>query len=231
MQKKDHYIIEKNLGKLQCGEPTNFLDRSIYKKILPKLKGISYNVYLPYEDSDRIIIYTKRMPQIKMFELISAEKLTHREILGSLFGLNITSEMIGDIIITNNKYYIIIIDTISTLVKNYLNKIGSHSVKLKEVPIETIKNYQREYQEITLIISSLRIDNLISKLIGTSRYNIKRKFQDDEIILNYEACHKTNYLLKPGDIFSIKKHGKFKFIGITKTSKKGNYIITCQKYK
>ena len=231
MPKKDYYIIEKNIGKILHGESTNFLDQSIYHKILPKLKGISYNVYYSYEDSDKVIIYTKEIPQIKVLEIISYEELIHREILGSLFGLNIASEMMDDIIITDNHYYIIILDSISDLVINYLNKVGNHPVKLEEVPIETIKNYKKKYEEITLIVSSLRIDNLISKLIGTSRDNIKKKFQDDEIILNYEVCHKTNYLLKPNDIFSIKKHGKYKFSGITKTSKKGNFIINCKKYK
>ena len=230
MQKKDYYIIEKNIGRILHGEPTNFLDQSIYHKILPKLKGITYNVYYPYEDSEKAIIYTNEIPQIKVIEIISYEELTHREILGSLFGLNIASEMMGDVIITDNHYYIIILDSISNLVINYLDKIGKHRVKLEEVPIETIKDYKKKYEDINLIVSSLRIDNLISKLIGTSRDNIKKKFQDDEIILNYEPCHKTNYILKPNDIFSIKKHGKYKFIGINKTSKKGNYIIKILKY-
>ena len=230
MQKKDYYTIEKNISKIIKGEYTNFLDPGIFYKLSLKLKKIPHNIYYPYEDSDKVIIYTDKIPKIRVLEIISYEKLTHREILGSLFGLNIASELFGDIIIDNNKYYVIIMDSIYELVNNYLNTIGKYSIKLKEVPIETIKDYQKKYEDINLIVSSLRIDNLIAKLIGTSRDNIKRKFQDEEIILNYEPCHKINYILKPNDIFSIKKYGKYKFIGITKTSKKGNYIITCKKY-
>ena len=230
MQKKDYYNIEKNIHRIMNGEHTNFLDPSIFYKITLKLGKIKYNIYSPYENSDKVIIYTKTLPRIRVIEIISYEKLTHREILGSLFGLNITNEMFGDIIINDNKYYIIVMDSIYELVDTYLNMIGKHHVKLKEVSVETIKQYQRQYEDISLIVSSLRIDNLISKLIGTSRDNIKRKFQEDEIILNYEVCHRTNYLLKQNDTFSIKKHGKYKFIGIEKTSKKGNYIIKCQKY-
>lgn len=230
MQKKDYYIVEKNLSKILRGEYTNFLDPSIFLKVSSKLKNSIYNVYYPYIDSDKVIIYTNKLPEIRVLEIISYEKLTHREILGSLFALNIGSEMFGDIIISDNHYYIIVIDTIYDLINNYLNMIGKHPIKLKEVPIGTIKNYTKKYQEINLIVSSLRIDNIVSKLIGTSRDSIKKKFHDDEVILNYEPCHKINYLLKPNDIFSIKKHGKYKFIGITKTSKKGNYIINCHKY-
>ncbi len=230
MQKKDYYNIEKNINKIIKGEYTNFIDPATYNKLSTKLKKIKHSIYSPYDGSDKVIIYTKEQPKVRVIEIISYESLTHREILGSLFGLNITNEMFGDIIIDNNKYYIIVMDSIYELVNNYLNTIGKHSIKLKEVPIETIKDYQKQYEDINLIVSSLRIDNFIAKLIGTSRENIKNKFQNDEIILNYEVCHKINYILKPNDIFSIKKYGKYKFIGITKTSKKGNYIINCQKY-
>ena len=230
MQKKDYYLIEKNINKILNGECTYFLDPNIFYQLSQKLNKTAYNVYSPYENSDKVIIYTNTLPKIRVLEIISYEKLTHREILGSLFGLNITNEMFGDIIIDNNKYYIIIVDTIYDLVSNYLNMIGKHPIKLKEVSPETIQNYQKQYEDINLIVTSLRIDNLISKLIGTSRDNIKKRFQNDEIILNYEVCHKLNYTLKPNDVFSIKKNGKYKYIGITKTSKKGNYIIKCQKY-
>lgn len=230
MSKKDYYIVEKNINKILRGEPTNFLDPNIYKQVISKLKGYNYNTYYPYKDSDKLIIYTKETPDIKLLEIISYDKLTHREILGSLFGLNIDSELFGDIIITNNHYYIMIMDSIYNLIIKEYNMVGNHHIKLKEVPLSILNNYTREYQEIEFIVSSLRIDNVISRIIGTSRETIKKKFYDDEIILNYEPCHKLDYNLNENDIFSIRKYGKYKFGGIIKNSKKGNYIIKCYKY-
>ena len=230
MAKKDYYIIEKNINKIYRGEPTNFLDPSTIKSIIPKLKGLDYNIYYPYQDSDKVIIYTSTLPEIKLLELISYDKLTHREIMGSLFGLNIDSELFGDIIITNNHYYIMVINPIYNLILNEYNMVGNHPIKIKEVPIDTLTNYERKYEEIEIIVSSLRIDNVISRLIGTSRDAIKKKFLDDEIILNYEICHKLNYELKENDIFSIRKYGKYKFSGIIKETKKNNYIVKIYKY-
>lgn len=230
MSKKEYYIIEKNINKILKGEPTNFLDPNIYKQVISKLKGYNYNTYYPYKDSDKVIIYTKETPNIKLLEIISYDKLTHREILGSLFGLNIDSELFGDIIITNNHYYIMIMDSIYNLIIKEYNMVGNHHIKLKEVPLSILNNYTREYQEIKFIVSSLRIDNVISRIIGTSRETIKKKFYDDEIILNYEPCHKLDYNLNENDIFSIRKYGKYKFGGVIKNSKKGNYIIKCYKY-
>ena len=230
MSKKDYYIIEKNINKIYRGEYTNFLDPITYKNIINKLKGINYNTYYPYPDSEKVIIYTSIIPNIKLLEIIPYDKLTHREILGSLYGLNIDSSLFGDIIITNNHYYIMIIDSIYNLIINNYNTIGNNHIKLQEVPLSILTNYERKYEEITLIVSSLRIDNIISNLIGTSRENIKKIFLNDEIILNYEICHKINYLLKESDIFSIKKNGKYIFSNIISKTKKDNYLIKLKKY-
>ena len=43
-------------------------------------------------------------------------------------------------------------------------------------------------------------------------------------------CTKMTKELKDGDIFSIRKYGKYKFSGVIKTSKKNRYIIECLKY-
>jgi len=230
MSKKDYYITDKNLNKIYRGETTNFLDPNTYKNIISKLKNITYQTYYPYKDSDKVIIYTNELPKIRLLELISYDKLTHREIMGSLFGLNIDSELFGDIIITNNHYYIMVMDSIYNLIINDYNMVGNHHIKIQEVSLDILDNYERQYQEIELIVSSIRIDNVISSIIGTSREQIKKKFLDDEIILNYEACHKLNYELKENDIFSIRRYGKYKYTGIIKETKKGNYLIKCLKY-
>ena len=230
MQKTNYYIVEKNVNKVLKGEYTNFLDPHTYKLVTSKLKNIKYNVYYPYKDSEKIIIYTNEMPSIKLLEIISYEKLTHRDIMGSLYGLNIDSSLFGDIIVTNNHYYIMVIDSIANYIINEYNMVGKYHVKLKEVTLDILSNYTREYETVEVIVSSLRIDNVISTIIGNSREQIKKKFIDDEVIVNYEFCHKNNYKLNEGDIFSIRKIGKFKYTGIIKNTKKGNYLIKCLKY-
>ena len=230
MNKKDYYIIEKNINKIIDKKHTNFLDYPTYNTVCSKLKNYNYNTYYPYKESEKVIIYTDSIPKIIVLEIISYDKLSHREIMGSLYGLKIDSELFGDIIIHNDHYYIMIMESIYNLIIKDYNMVGNHPIKLKEVPISILDNYHRKYQEIELIISSLRIDTVISRLINTSRELTKKKFINDEIILNYEVCHKTTYILHENDIFSIRRNGKYKYISITNKSKKGNYIIKINKY-
>lgn len=230
MANKDYYIVEKNIEKVKRGEYTNFLDITTLNKVVSKLKGFAYNIYYPYQDSEKNIIYTDIMPKVRLIEIISYDKLEHRSIMGSLFGLNIDNEMFGDIIIYNNHYYILVMDNILDLIINELQMIGNKKVSLKEVDLSILDNYKRNYEEIELIVSSLRIDTVIARLIGDSRDNIKKKFLNNEVILNYEVCHKTNYNLNNNDIFSIRKYGKYRFDGVLKNTKKDNYIIKMSKY-
>lgn len=230
MSKKDYYIIEKNRDKIIQGGYTNFLDPSTLKKVKAKLKGHEYKIYYPYKESEKVIIYTKEKPIIKLLEIKSFEKLTHREIMGSLYNQNIDSELFGDIIIYNNHYYILVMNNVYNIILDSFNMVGNKPIKLKEVDITLLDNYIREYEKIELIVSSLRIDSVISRLIAVSRENIKKKLNDNEVFLNYELCTKMTKILKDGDIFSIRKYGKYKFNKVIKTSKKNHYIIECLKY-
>ena len=228
--KTNYYEIEKNLEKLNRNEPTGFLTHNIYKEIIKKLPKNSYNIYTPYEESDKIILYTNKLPNIKLYKIISYHPLTHQSILGSLFALNITPETFGDIILYEDNFYIYLTETISHLVENNLTQIGNQKVKLENIPLSTLSNYKKTYIDIEIIISSLRIDNVLSKLLETNRNKTKEIITNKLVTLNYETLTKSDYILKPNDIFSIRKHGKYKYIDIIKTTKKNNYIILLKKY-
>ena len=225
------YKIEKNLNRLYRKETTFFLDPKEQLELSKKLKKELYQIYKPYPDSEKNIFYIKEEPKVILYEIKSKTPLEHREILGTLFSLNITSELFGDIVITNNHYYIYVLESIAPYIKNNLLLIKNSHIELIEVPLETLKEYHKEYESIEIIASSTRIDTVISRLIQTSRPNILEKIKNKEIILNYDILKNNSYQLKENDIFSIRRYGKYQYIGIKKETKSKNYIIECKKYK
>lgn len=225
------YKIEKNLNRLYRKEATFFLDPKEQLELAKKLKKEPYQIYKPYPDSEKNIFYIKEEPKVILYEIKSKIPLEHREILGTLFSLNITSELFGDIVITNNHYYIYVLESIAPYIKNNLLLIKNSRIELIEVPLETLKEYHKEYESIEIIASSTRIDTVISRLIQTSRPNIIEKIKNKEIILNYDILKNNSYQLKENDIFSIRRYGKYQYIGIKKETKSKNYIIECKKYK
>ena len=225
------YTVEKNLNKLNHNQPTFFLDPKEQQELKKKLKKDTYKVYKPYIDSEKNIFYKKEEPNVILYEIKTKVPLEHREILGTLFSLNITSELFGDIIITNNHYYIYILETIAPYIKNNLLMIKNSRIEIIERPQEILKDHTKEFEHIEIIASSNRIDTVIARLIQTSRPNILEKIKNKEIILNYDILKNNSYLLKENDIFSIRRYGKFQYIRIKKETKNKNYIIECKKYK
>lgn len=230
MSKNEIYEINKNIAKLKYGRHTNFITPNYLSQIRFRLRKDEYNVYYLYDDCDKVVLYTDELPYVRLFEIISYNSLKHSEILGSLFGLNICNEMFGDIVIYNDRYFVYLMNDVSEFVMDNLHMIGSNYVKLKEVPLNTLCDYKKQYEKYNIIVSSLRIDTVVSRIIGTSRDKIKNKIRNKEIMLNYDVLDNSSYALKEGDIFSIRKYGKYKFIGIIKTTKKDNYIVQYYKY-
>ncbi len=221
------YKIEKNLNRLNNGYPTLFLDPKEQRELKSKLKKNEYKIYYPYKDSEKNIFYKDSLPEVILYEIKTKRKVRHQDILGSIFSLGITSEVFGDILIIDNKYYV-------SSFRNYFEsnflKIGNNKIDLIETPIDTFKDYEKSYERIELIVSSNRIDTVISTLIHTGRKYIKDMKKNKEIILNYDFLKDISYKLKENDIFSIKKIGKYKYIGTIKTTKSNNKIIELFKY-
>lgn len=224
------YTIQKNLTKLNHNQPTNFLDPREQNLIKSKLAKNTYHIFSPYKDSEKVIFYKEKEPIIHLYEIKTKIPIRHQDILGTLFSLNISNEMFGDIIIKENKYYIYIQDIMKNYFEANFTKIKNSKIELEELSLDTLKNYEKKYETIELIVSSTRIDTVIATLIHTNRPTIKEKMKKKEILLNHNYLKSISYNLKPNDIFSIRKYGKFQYKEIMNTTKKNHYIIKINKY-
>lgn len=224
------YKIEKYVERLLNGDPTFFLNPLEVIELKGKLNKNQYKIYSPTKDSEKVIFYNKKEPNISLYEIKTNNKLRHQEILGSIFNLDIDESMFGDIIIDNDHYYIFINNLIEDYFITNFNKIGKYSISLNKLDTNYLKDYERSYEEIELIVTSLRIDTVISRIIHTNRDSIKDKIKNKEIYLNHDLLRKIDYKLKEGDIFSIRKFGKYKYISVINSTKKDNYVIRINKY-
>ena len=227
----NNYDIIHNIELLNKGLPTKFLDLGIKEELKRKLKKNSYLIYYPYPDSEKVIYYNKIEPEICLLEIITKEELEHRKILGSIFSLGVESSTFGDIVIYNNHYYFYVLEEMKDYFMNNLINIGKINVRLEERDLDLLKDYKREYDDIELIVSSERIDTIISRLIGINRTKIKKLINDKDILLNNNLLKETSKKLNKDDLFSIRKYGKYKYNGIIKNTKSGNIIVNIKKYK
>ena len=223
------YTVEKIVEKVLYSNSTNFVEIKYLNRVKKELKNVKYNIYEPFSDATKIILYNK-MPNIKIYEIVSSNDLRHQDILGTLYSLNISDEMFGDVVIWNNRDFIIILSSIDNYIKSNLTSIRNSKVELIEKDPYYLRDYKQEYEECIIIVPSIRVDVIVSKIINSSRSNALEKIKNGDIYLNYELLTKPTYMLKENDIFSIRKYGKYKFLGEINRTKKGSLVIKYLKY-
>lgn len=223
------YTVEKIVEKVLYSNSTSFVEIKYLNRVKKELKNVKYNIYEPFIGATKVILYNK-MPNIKIYEIVSSNDLRHQDILGTLYSLNISDEMFGDVVIWNNRYFIIILSSIDNYIKSNLTSIKNSKVDLIEKDPYYLKDYKQEYEEYIIIVPSIRVDVIVSKIINSSRSNALEKIKNDDIYLNYELLTKPTYMLKENDIFSIRKYGKYKFLGEINKTKKGSLVIKYLKY-
>lgn len=224
------YTIQKNITRLDSQNNTYFLDPKELELVKGKLRKNEYSIYYPYPDSEKNIIYKKNIPEVLLYEIKSKIPLRHQDILGTMYSLNIASDLFGDILIINNRYYIYILPIVRNYFESNFTMVRNSHIELEEIDIDTFKDYEREYEELEFIVSSNRIDTIVSYLCHTGRNSINEKIKRKEILLNYDYLKDSSYKLKENDTFSIKKIGKFKYMGIIKDTKGGHVVIKLLKY-
>ena len=224
------YFIQKNVTRIFSNQHTFFLNPKEVLEIKRKISGINYSIYYPYKDSEKVLLYTIDVPKVLLYEIKTKICLRHQDILGAMYSLNIAPELFGDILIINNKYYIYILPIVRNYFEANFCRVKNSSVVLEEISIDTLKDYERLYDSLEIIVSSVRIDTVISRISNISRTNFSDMIKKKEIILNYDFLKNRSYKLKENDTFSIKGIGKFKYIGIIRQTKSNHCVIKILKY-
>lgn len=232
LSKKEMITLSKLCEKLYCSIPTPFLDRRERKLLEPLLRkrGISYQVYEFYKGCDKVILYQGMLPKVHCFKIISKHPVTHQDVLGSLFALSIKKEVFGDIVFRECPY-ILVLDSIMPYIKENFIMIRNEYILLEEVPLETIQDYEMQYETIHCNVASTRIDAVLSKLTSLKRSTVQEHIRKKEVILNDYPLTNKSYILKENDVFSIRKYGKYKFHKVIYTTKKNRMVVEIKKYQ
>ena len=228
--KKDIYKIDNSIEKLLNNKHTLFLDQKELLDIKSKLPKNKYNIYYPNKSAEKVILYKDNIPSISLYKINSFEELKHQQILGSLMALNISPSYLGDIIKYQDNFYFYILSDLDNLITEEFKYVGSNKITLDKIDLDYLKDYEREYEVLEFIVSSNRIDNVIARLINTNRDKVIDIIKDKDVILNYEILTKNSYNLKENDIFSIRRYGKYKYMGIVNTTKKDKIVVSVLKY-
>ena len=196
-----------------------------------------YSIWGGYSEAERCIIkfgddseYPVSCIKITPVNQKFADKLNHRDFLGSLMNLGINRNTLGDIIIRDNVGYLFCLESMSKYITDALTRIKHTTVKCEVT--DSIPDFINELPEVSeIIVSSSRADAVISAVYNLSRSSTSSLFSTSRIFINSRPCTKEAAQLKEKDRVSVRGYGKFIFEGEIRRTKKERVVAEVRIYK
>ena len=255
-EKDDKILLAQILDKVEMVEKknkieyTDFLDLAqieIAQKFINKIKLENYISYGGFEEAERklIVIYPEKFNSIvveknlhNIVQIIRIElpddlkgKYTHRDYLGAVIKLGIERKKIGDIIVDNNGADIIIESDIAKfLIENLgtLTRFSKSTITIQN--IQDLRPVEIRKEELEIIVSSMRLDNVVSELARCSRNKALEIINTVRVLVNFESETKKTKQIKTGDMVTIRGKGRFFIKDIVGQTRSGRTVIKIEKF-
>ena len=158
------------------------------------------------------------------------ERLSHRDYLGSLMGLGIVRENIGDILVSGERTLFFVKPESTEYILQNLTKIGSCGVHIRKCEITDTEIPERRTKDFEGTVAALRLDCVIALAAGISRAKSAELIRSGMTTVNWEPEEDVSAVLKEGDIFSVRGFGRMKLSGVGAKTRKGRLSITISRY-
>lgn len=255
-EKDDKILLAQILDKIEMVEKknkieyTDFLDLAqieLVQKFINKIKLQNYMIYEGFEQAERkmFVIYPDKFNSVvveknlsNIIQIIRIElpddlkgKYTHRDYLGAVIKLGIERKKIGDIIVDQNGADIIVDkDVVKFLLDNLgsLTRFSKSTISVQN--IEDLRPVEIKKEELEIIVSSMRLDNVISELARCSRNKALDIINTERVFINFECETKKTKQVKTGDMITIRGKGRFFVKEIIGQTRSGRTVIKIEKF-
>lgn len=243
----DKIEFVKTKNKIQYTDFLNIYEQEVALNVMNKTGIKTYYLFGGKENTERkiLIIYPEKLTEEmarknhkNIINIIRIElpkdlndEYDHRRYLGAIIKLGLEREKVGDIIVEPTGADIIVKEEIAEfLLQNLSSLTRFQSAKISKVDLNDLKDAQVSKVEISSVVISLRLDNIVSVLAKTSRSKANDILAQERVFLNYKLETKSAKQVKIGDIITIRGKGRFEFREILGNTKKGRYIVKIDKY-
>lgn len=156
--------------------------------------------------------------------------LTHRDLLGSLMGLGIVREKVGDILVEQESADLVVLDTVADFLRQSWISAGRARLSVNQIQMEDLHIPQVQCREIRDTVSSLRLDAVASTGFQMARGKAADLIQSGRVQVNWRECTKPDKLLEAGDTISARGFGKIELSSVGGVTRKGRISIVVKRY-
>lgn len=238
-------IIEKKIT--QCIDygkfaSSNFLDmrqRHLVECMCSRRRELNHAFYGGYPDAERTVAVF--IPEYMTLEdnnplaLVRItqngyKELTHRDYLGSLMGLGIKREMIGDILVRKDGADMIVLKNIADFLLMNYEKAGRTNLKVEILPIEALIVPEGRFETRRDTVASLRLDSVVASAFSISRSSAAEAINSGNVFINSQLCEKTDRIVREGDRLVLRGKGKAILESVGHVTRKDRTVISIKKF-
>lgn len=212
------------------GESFGFMD-------FPPVRTLFYG---GYEDAERVILINlpdyarladnNPLTVIRACKAEGGRELTHRDYLGSLVGLGIKRELLGDILVREDGADIIVLSDIAEFILSNYCKAGRTALSLSQHHISELIVPKVKRTRITDTVASLRLDSVTASAFGLARGKAAEAIGRGIVFVNHLEVTKPDFQVKEGDKITLRGKGKACLTEIGGRSRKDRVYITIERY-
>lgn len=202
--------------------------------------GLLYKLWGGYENAGRKMLaiypdfYSDYIMEDFPFQCITftyrkEDKLTHRDFLGTLMGMKIRRDTIGDIIVGEGMAQIFVTEIVARLILATVSKIGRTGVKCSDAkPFEM--EVRQEFRTLSGTVASLRLDCIVSLATGLSREKSAVLIRSEKVEINHFITESISAEVNSGDVLSVRGYGKFLLNEVGGNTRKNRIHIILKKF-
>ena len=158
-------------------------------------------------------------------------ELSHRDYLGSVLGLGLERDAIGDILIPDSLSAILLTDTrVGDFLTTQMEKVATDTVRVSRLPEGTALTGTRRLQPITDTVASERLDCVVAALCNLSREKAQMAVRSGIVELDYEVVEDCSATVDAPAVISVRGFGKFAVHAFDGTTRKGRIRLAAGKY-
>ncbi|MCR5418990.1 MAG: hypothetical protein K6E84_08735 [Lachnospiraceae bacterium] len=174
--------------------------------------------------------YPVRILEVRPAMAKYARKMSHRDFLGSVIGLGLEREKIGDIFVRNNEASIFVHEGVAGYIVGNLEYVGRTKVKVSEIS-SVPEGLMPVLTERSVLAGSNRIDAVIARLYGLSRDEAAGLVKNGCVFFDGRMISKSSAAILPGRVVSVRGHGRFVFDGEGGRTRKDKIHLNLRVYE
>ena len=164
-----------------------------------------------------------------------ADLPAHRDYLGSLMGLALKREALGDIVLPADApgtAYVFALEPAARLICEELVQVGRTAVSCTPQSLEELPGLAPEQRVLhTAAVSSLRLDAVLAAMLHCSRGAAAALIEAGRVEINHLPTESIHAPVYEGDIFTIRGRGRFALTALPGKTRKDRQIIEFFQYQ